>query len=265
MKDRRAELRSKEGKPLPRGEQGSSALPEEAAEGRRLQAGGPEEDSAVQSRRGFLRSLAVGAGDVLAGAAGGLSAGRRAPSKIPGLRDGLGIVRPPGSIDEEDFLASCERCTECVDACEVDCIALFGEEAGRLAGTPYILPADKACTMCMDCAAACPTEAMTPPASMEETAMGVAVIDHEVCVAYNGSGVCGACYTACPLRSRAIREDFRSAPIVDTDNCTGCGLCEELCFVGQPRAIHVISARNAAPAVLRAIVQAATPAAGEDA
>lgn len=198
-------------------------------------------------RREFFRLLALRSTKV--GAGGGLLYGmlglRASHADHPGTRGDLGIVRPPGALqDEKDFLARCIRCTECADVCEAQCIRLFGPEAGNLQGTPYIVTSDKGCTLCLACGPACPTEALTPLTKREEPRMGVAVVDERLCVSHNGTGVCGACHTVCPLRNRAIVQDYRNAPVVNEDVCTGCGLCEEFCIVRDRRAIRVETSRQ---------------------
>jgi len=160
-----------------------------------------------------------------------------------GARGRLGIVRPPGSLDEQAFLGACIRCTRCADVCEAGCIELFGPEAGEMHGTPYIVPAERGCTLCLSCGEACPTGAIEKLASREDARMGVAVVDERLCVSHNGTGVCGACHTACPLRERAITQNLRNAPVVHADACVGCGLCEEVCIVRDRRAIQVKSER----------------------
>lgn len=175
----------------------------------------------------------------------GLRKGESAPA---GTRGELGIVRPPGSQDEEQFLSTCLRCTRCADACPPSCIRLFGPEAGSLQGTPYILTGERGCTLCMECGKACPSGSIGILSRMEDAAMGVAVVDKRLCVSHNGTGVCGACHTACPLRNRAIVQDYRNAPIVQPEHCVGCGLCEEVCIVRDRRAIRVQTGRVAAHA-----------------
>ncbi|RMF25732.1 MAG: hypothetical protein D6760_00290, partial [Deltaproteobacteria bacterium] len=83
-----------------------------------------------------------------------------------------------------------------------------------------------------------------PLARREDARMGVAVVDERLCVSHNGSGVCGACHTACPLRDRAISQDLRNAPVVHDEACVGCGLCEEVCIVRDRRAIQVQTERS---------------------
>jgi len=155
-----------------------------------------------------------------------------------GTRAALGIMRPPGSLQEKDFLARCVRCTRCYDACEPRCIQLFGSSAGDHAGTPYLVAHERACTMCLKCGPACPVGAIVPLGDSSQIHMGIAEVDPRICVSHNRTGICGACYTACPLRGRAITQDWRGAPQVEAA-CTGCGLCEEACITGEIRAIRV--------------------------
>ena len=201
-------------------------------------------------RRGFLREVALSTARlateaaVVAGALLGTLRLNDDNTELAGLRGDLGLLRPPGSADEADFLALCTRCTRCADACEAGCIRLFGPEAGSLHGTPYIVPEEVGCTMCLQCGPACPSEAIVTLARREDVDMGVAVVDERLCVSHNGTGVCGACHTACPLRNRALIEDYRNAPRIVAEACTGCGLCEELCIVHDRRAIQVVSRRG---------------------
>ena len=204
------------------------------------------EPAPTMGRRDLFRAIfgkAVRAGSTVGLVAGVLSL-REGQEAAAGMRGDLGIVRPPGSQDEDAFLASCVRCTRCADACKAQCISFFGPEAGKLQGTPYILTADRACTLCMECGPACPSEAIAVLPAMEDADMGVALVDERLCVSHNGTGVCGACHTVCPLKNRAITQNFRNAPEEHADACTGCGLCEEVCIVRDRRAIRVISKRN---------------------
>lgn len=176
----------------------------------------------------------------------------RMPHGSPqGARRALGIVRPPGALMEPEFLSACIRCTRCADACSSNAIQLFGPETGALQGTPFIDPIDAACNMCLACGPVCPTEALLPLSEVAEVKMGLAVVDDRLCVSINGTGVCGACFTACPLRGKAITQGIRNAPEVHTEFCTGCGLCEQFCIVDERdgvRAIQVTTNRHWAAA-----------------
>jgi len=201
-----------------------------------------------RNRRDFFRTAAMFGGRAALGGSVllGFVALRRATTPAAGARGDLGILRPPGALEEHSFLGACMRCTRCVDACEAQCIRLFGPEAGDAHGTPYIASSDKGCTLCLACGDACPTGALVPLERMEDVRMGVAEIDARLCLSLNGTGICGACFTVCPLRGRAITQDMRNAPIVHPDACVGCGLCEEICLVRERRAIRVRTTRATA-------------------
>ena len=67
--------------------------------------------------------------------------------------------------------------------------------------------------------------------------MGLAVIDHELCITWRGEALCRACYNVCPFKEKAIYLD-RLRPVVVDTACTGCGLCTHACPV-TPKAINV--------------------------
>lgn len=70
------------------------------------------------------------------------------------------FLRPPGAIDEEDFLYGCIKCGLCVQICPVDAIKLAGSSEGLGFGTPYIEPRLQACDFSCDalqCVETCPT------------------------------------------------------------------------------------------------------------
>ncbi|MFN0055384.1 MAG: 4Fe-4S dicluster domain-containing protein [Planctomycetales bacterium] len=145
--------------------------------------------------------------------------------------------RPPGALPEPAFLSSCIHCYLCQDACPPGCIQMKPDgDADR--HTPFIIPSVKACTLCLKCGDVCPTGALRPSREKENVRMGVAGVDETICVSHNRTGVCGACFTACPLRGKAITQGLYNAPVVHPEHCTGCGLCEELCIVPY-RAIRV--------------------------
>ncbi|HNC97458.1 MAG TPA: 4Fe-4S dicluster domain-containing protein [Myxococcota bacterium] len=73
-------------------------------------------------------------------------------------------LRPPGALDEQDFLASCIKCGQCVQVCPVQAIKLADLVDGMGVGVPYIAARDQACDFSCDaiqCVLACPTGALT--------------------------------------------------------------------------------------------------------
>ena len=197
---------------------------------------------------------------------------------IPGKYsdEGRRLIRPPGAVEEDDFLAGCIRCYRCQDACEPGAIQFFTEADGKHYHTPYIDPSIKACTLCMKCTQACPTHVLEPLVIKQKAEVDMATVKlrEDLCLSYKAKrirdeqallmelgrsateatatyerrGPCGECYSACPLRRRAIKLEPGAflAPLVFEDECVGCGMCEEICRVvvrGEP-AIIVVTKRG---------------------
>lgn len=73
-------------------------------------------------------------------------------------------LRPPGALEEKDFLASCIKCGQCVQVCPVQAIQLADLVDGFGVGVPYIEAREQACDFSCDavqCILACPTGALT--------------------------------------------------------------------------------------------------------
>lgn len=181
-------------------------------------------------------NVVAAAGAALVFAAGAALAAT--PSPVP-------LLRPPGAGQPADFAARCIRCGRCLEACPYQAVRAAPLSAGREAATPYVSARAQACRLCegFPCAAACPTGALTVPAERAAAGMGMARINEETCLSFQGMR-CEVCYRACPLIDEAIRIDYRPregdgihavfAPQVASDVCPGCGLCEQRCPVGDP-------------------------------
>ena len=163
-----------------------------------------------------------------------------------------GLIRPPGAQGEKDFSSRCVKCGRCIEACPYAALVPASADAGSAGGSPTLDLRNQACRLCHDfpCAAACPTDALSAVAAVEDVDMGHAVIDEDLCIALQGMR-CEVCYRACPLIDRAITIDYRLregdsihsvfAPVIDEQACVGCGLCVERCVIGQPEvAIKVV-------------------------
>lgn len=157
---------------------------------------------------------------------------------VPRQEGDVGVyLRPPGALPENEFLAACIRCGACAQACFPDCIRIF--DRGERQDTPYILPRQKACELCMKCVEICPSGALQN-IPVEEVSMGKAVLDKDLCLSHRGRGVCEVCYQCCPRKGKAITQELiRLKPIFHEQHCTGCGMCEEGCPV-RKKAVEVI-------------------------
>ena len=108
----------------------------------------------LEERRRFLRSA------VLAAAAIGVPL----LGFTPMARGWEPLLRPPGALDEHDFLSSCIKCGQCVQVCPVQAIKLGDIGHGFGIGVPYIDSRKQACDFSCDavqCILACPTGALS--------------------------------------------------------------------------------------------------------
>lgn len=211
---------------------------------------------AISSRRKFFLSMSRTAGlAVLGGLTWSAYVDEASAAQL--------MLRPPGAIKEEDFISTCIKCGMCVEACPFDTLQLAKPGDNKPLGTPFFIPRDIPCYMCNDipCVPVCPTGALDILSVSNEkkeldidlAQMGVAVIDDSSCIAFWGIQ-CDACYRACPILGDAITIEYSKnertgkhafmKPVINTDVCTGCGLCERACVTEKP-AVFILPRENA--------------------
>ena len=162
---------------------------------------------------------------VIAGASAALVAFQAALYASHGEAD---LLRPPGAHGEKDFASRCVKCGKCMEACPYIAIKPARDDAGAAVGTPMIDARAQACRLCEDfpCVEACPTNALRDIETRSDVKMGIAVIDEDLCIAFQGMR-CEVCYRTCPLIDEAIVIDYRLregdaihsvfAPVIDED------------------------------------------------
>jgi len=168
------------------------------------------------------------------------------------------LIRPPGALDEKEFLRRCIKCGECMKVCITNGLQPTLLGAG-LEGiwSPALIPKIGYCEYrCTLCGQVCPTGAIRKLTLEEKAAVriGLAMIDPGRCLPYAHATPCIVCEEVCPTAKKAIRleqvrvkdrngrEVVLKQPKVDLSLCIGCGICETRCPVSGQPAIYVTSA-----------------------
>jgi polyferredoxin len=181
------------------------------------------------------------------------------------------VIRPPGSVEEREFLERCIRCAECMKVCPNNALhPAFFEAGPEGLWTPILIPRIGYCeNSCVLCGQVCPTGAIQK--ITEEQKMGIgqkpisigtAFYDHGRCLPWAMATPCIVCEEFCPTSPKAIwveevdipkrlpmaKEDGKAPemttvhvqrPHVDPSLCIGCGACEKVCPVQDKPAVYV--------------------------
>ena len=174
------------------------------------------------------------------------------------------VIRPPGSVEEKEFLERCIKCDQCIRACPTNVLQPAFLAAG-LEGiwTPVLNNKIGYCELnCTVCGSICPTGAIQRISIEEKTGMGpyseqgpvrlgTAFYDHGRCLPWSMETPCVVCEEVCPVSPKAIysrevtitKRDGTPItlrrPYVDPALCIGCGICEHECPVTDEAAIRV--------------------------
>ncbi len=167
------------------------------------------------------------------------------------------LIRPPGALPEEQFLQKCVKCGECMKVCPTNAIQPAVTEAGPEGiWTPMLNMEIGYCDYyCSLCTQVCPTGAIKELTIEEKNQLkiGTAWVNRNRCIPWKFGDPCIVCEEHCPVSPKAIKfmkiEVERPdnliktplAPVMDLDQCTGCGICENKCPVVDAPAIYVTS------------------------
>ena len=178
--------------------------------------------------------LGIGAGAALA------SAARLAhrPASRP--------LRPPGAIDEPEFLGVCVRCGNCIRACPTHIIEpSLGRHGVASLLTPILQFRENYCLVdCTNCMEVCPSGALVRLSAEGKASrpIGLPQVDMNVCLLAEGRE-CTECRRWCPheaIRYVWSESEYTLIPQIDPQKCTGCGACEAVCPTKPNKAIVVV-------------------------
>jgi ferredoxin len=208
----------------------------------------PQAEQLGVTRRGFATALFAGLG-------GGYLL--RTHPQFSGKAYNPALIRPPGALAEEEFLAKCIRCGECMKVCITNVLHPAGLEGGPEGfWTPVMRMEIGYCEyQCTLCGQVCPTDAIRELTLEEKqkVSMGLAFFDKNRCLPYAYHRSCIVCEEHCPVPDKAIwtqevevttRRGERivlKQPHVDPDLCIGCGICHHVCPIKDQPGIYVTS------------------------
>ena len=198
-----------------------------------------------QTRRELLRSAGLAAGVV----------GFSLLGLLPAMGGANARLRPPGAQkhgrDEQEFLAACIKCGQCVQVCPVEAIHLADLLDGVGVGVPFIEPRTQACDFSCDglqCVLACPTGALTHTIDYPaEARMGLARIARpDACLASRGKGFKGQARGSDYTGKLRYDEIDRWKPIPVADHPYDLPLCD-LCVRQCPIEIRIAQCESGKP------------------
>ena len=207
----------------------------------------PAAETKGVDRRKFLSTAVVALGAAAAAKAQEMPEikvdGGLAPLEPKRMPERSGRIVPPGAGSADSFYSHCTSCQLCVSACP-NGVLRPSKDLDH-----FLMPMmsyDKGfcrpeCTACSD---VCPSGAIRPIVQEAKTAIkiGTAHVKPELCLAATDVENCGNCSRHCPTGAiRMVVDDATSTrrPVVDEEQCIGCGACEYLCPVRPLSAITV--------------------------
>ena len=174
-------------------------------------------------------------------------------------------IRPPGCVEENEFLERCIKCDQCINVCPTNVLQPSTLAEGGLEGlwTPVMDFKTGFCQLnCTLCSEVCPTGAIQKISLAEKLGLGehkeqgpirlgTAFFNQGRCLPWAMQTPCVVCEEVCPTSPKAIstyeetitRWDGQKVtlnkPYMRPELCIGCGICERECPVMDDPAVYV--------------------------
>lgn len=145
-------------------------------------------------------------------------------------------LRPPWSLEDDDFIEQCTQCRQCVDACEENIIKLAD------GGYPELDFNKGECTFCEACVNACETQFSESVVGADKQKASPALVKNQGLKAFyfdlkiddsclsKQKISCQSCQEVCDSQSISMKW-LTSIPVpeISLEDCTGCGACVSIC------------------------------------
>ena len=224
---------------------------------------------------------------VFAGAVGLIAApALRNDGRVNDENFSAAMIRPPGSVEESEFLERCIKCDQCLNVCPTNVLqpATLKEGGIEAVWTPvmnfHIAHCQLKCTLCSE---VCPTGAIRkidvaeklgegPYREQGPVRLGTAFIDTNRCLPWANQVPCVVCEEVCPVAPKAIQtydEETKDVfgkmvilnkPFIVPDLCIGCGICEAECPVQDQPAVYVTAVGESRSENRKLLLRSRTPA-----
>ena len=159
------------------------------------------------------------------------------------------LLRPPGALNEPDFLATCIKCGQCVQVCPYHCLHLLDISHGSSLGTPFVDARERGCYLCdlLPCVLACPSGSLNHAITeAKDVQMGIAFLKRpDRCLAFLDKKIAKEDLVSILAQpSHNEREDVVLKKIASYEG-KDCTLCADMCpFPEQDKAIGMVEDEN---------------------
>ena len=162
-------------------------------------------------------------------------------------------LRPPGAVDEDEFLGLCIKCGQCLQVCPYHAIELADWTKGAGEGTPHIDATVRGCWACeaVPCVLACPTGALSHDCEKpEDIHMGIAVLEFpDTCIAMTNTPLAESFSNKMQRFTDGVNnvteyelEILKKVKAFEGKQCT---LCADMCPIPNPMsAIAMVPDKN---------------------